>query len=49
VNVNQTEKSSGLGIANTKRRLEILYPEKHLLTIINEECHYEITLILFDV
>jgi len=45
--VNQAEKSSGLGIANTKRRLEILYPEKHKLTINNQEDAYEINLILF--
>jgi two-component system LytT family sensor kinase len=44
-----TEKSSGLGIANTKRRLEILYPHRHELTLINEEDYYEVTLILFDV
>jgi two-component system LytT family sensor kinase len=44
--INTTEKSSGLGIANTKRRLEILYPDKHQLTLINTDDYYEITLIL---
>jgi two-component system LytT family sensor kinase len=44
--VNTTEKASGLGIANTKRRLEILYPNKHQLNIINTDDHYEINLIL---
>ncbi|MGZ3757937.1 MAG: sensor histidine kinase [Mucilaginibacter sp.] len=47
--VNQSEKSSGLGIANTKRRLEIAYPERHHLNIINLDDHFEITLTLFDV
>ncbi len=47
--VNATEKSSGLGIANTKRRLEILYPDKHLLRLVNKDDYYEVTLILFDV
>ena len=47
--INQSEKSSGLGIANTKRRLEILYPERHTLTIMNTDEDYQITLMLFDV
>ena len=46
---NPTEKSSGLGIANTKRRLEILYPERHKLMISNTDNSYGITLILYDV
>lgn len=44
--INTTEKASGLGIANTKRRLEILYPDKHQLTLINTDDYYEVTLIL---
>lgn len=47
--VNPAEGSSGLGIANTKRRLEILYPQKHRLTINDNENNYEIDLILLDV
>ena len=46
--INTTEKSSGLGIANTKRRLEILYPDKHQLTLTNTDDYYEVTLILSD-
>jgi LytS/YehU family sensor histidine kinase len=46
---NQTEKSSGLGIANTKRRLEILYPQKHNLVINNTDNTYGVSLTLFDV
>ncbi|HEY8930051.1 MAG TPA: histidine kinase [Mucilaginibacter sp.] len=44
--INSTEKSSGLGIANTKRRLEILYPGRHLLSIDNTDAYFEAILIL---
>jgi LytS/YehU family sensor histidine kinase len=44
--INHTEGSSGLGIANTKRRLEILYPDRHQLNISNDEKNYEVELIL---
>ncbi|QEC76614.1 sensor histidine kinase [Mucilaginibacter ginsenosidivorax] len=47
--VNQIEKSSGLGIANTKRRLEILYPGRHQLQIVNSDTGYEVNLTLFNV
>jgi two-component system LytT family sensor kinase len=47
--VNQIEKSSGLGIANALRRLELLYPGKHELIINDNDDYYEITLSLFDV
>lgn len=47
--INQAEKSSGLGIANTKRRLEILYPGKHQLSINNNSQDYELILTLFGV
>ena len=45
----QPEKSSGLGLANTKRRLEILYPGKHQLDILNGDDQFEITLKLFGI
>ena len=45
--VNTAEKSSGLGIANTKRRLELLYPERHLLEIDDQETGFTATLTLF--
>ncbi|QEM10984.1 sensor histidine kinase [Mucilaginibacter rubeus] len=43
------EHSSGLGIANTKRRLEILYPEKHKLDITDSGDSFEINLVLQNI
>jgi LytS/YehU family sensor histidine kinase len=43
------ERSSGLGIANTKRRLEILYPQKHRLDITDSGDSFEINLVLLNV
>ncbi len=42
----QSKKALGLGIANTKRRLELLYPYRHELTIIEKEDCFEVILIL---
>ncbi|MGZ3751924.1 MAG: sensor histidine kinase [Mucilaginibacter sp.] len=47
--INHSEGSSGLGITNAKRRLELLYPGKHSLKINNEENNYEINLTLFEI
>ena len=44
--INQAKKSPGLGIANAKRRLELLYPYRHELTIIEKEDRFEVILIL---
>jgi two-component system LytT family sensor kinase len=41
--------TSGLGITNTKRRLEILYPKKHQLEITDSGDSFEINLVLLDV
>jgi len=49
VYVNPVERSSGLGIANARRRLELLYPGKHELVIDDHEDYYEIILSLFGV
>jgi len=35
---------SGLGIENTKNRLELIYPKKHLLTINDSDKHFEVSL-----
>ncbi|HEY2581820.1 MAG TPA: histidine kinase [Mucilaginibacter sp.] len=42
-NLNPT---SGIGIINLKRRLELLYPEKHKISFNQEANYYEATLIL---
>jgi hypothetical protein len=47
--ISQGEKSSGLGIANAKRLLALLYPDKHKLQINEQEESYEVTLTLVDV
>jgi hypothetical protein len=39
-----TEASGGIGLANIKRRLELLYPGKHILEIENEEEKYSVML-----
>ncbi|MEO6977198.1 MAG: histidine kinase [Mucilaginibacter sp.] len=44
--INPLEKSSGLGIANARRRLELIYPGRHSLKINNSNESFEITLIL---
>lgn len=47
--IDQSDRASGLGIANTKRRLEILYPHRHQLDIVNQPDYYEINLTLTGV
>jgi two-component system, LytTR family, sensor kinase len=42
------EGSSGLGITNTKRRLELIYPGRHALKIANNEDDFEVILTLYD-
>jgi sensor histidine kinase YesM len=40
----ETAEHSGLGIENTKNRLELIYPGKHLLTINESDKHFEVSL-----
>ncbi|WP_448699514.1 sensor histidine kinase [Mucilaginibacter sp. AW1-3] len=46
--INGSNGASGLGIANTKRRLELLYPEKHSLKINESEDDYTVELTLMN-
>lgn len=47
VNINlPPEEESGHGVANTRQRLEFLYPEKHKLHIFDVTEYYEVQLIL---
>jgi len=47
--VHSMEGSSGLGVANAKRRLELLYPDKHDLQIDEKENSYSVTLTLYNI
>ncbi|MBS1524745.1 MAG: histidine kinase [Bacteroidetes bacterium] len=47
--IDRSQKSSGLGIANTKRRLELLYPGRHLLEIRETEDNYTASLTIYDI
>jgi hypothetical protein len=39
---------TGVGIENTMKRLKVLYPEKHLLKIAEENGSYEVELVLYS-
>ena len=47
--VNTLEGASGLGIANVKRRLELLYPNRHKLLIDEQRNKYSVSLTLVDI
>jgi LytS/YehU family sensor histidine kinase len=47
--IDKAQDSSGLGIANTKRRLELLYPGKHELKIIDNESDYTVRLAIYEI
>jgi LytS/YehU family sensor histidine kinase len=40
-------KQGGVGLANVKKQLELLYPGKHTLTIHQTQTHYRVDLTLF--
>jgi LytS/YehU family sensor histidine kinase len=43
--MNETkDESSGIGLANVKRRLELLYPENHSLIVVDSGSDFIITL-----
>ena len=44
---NETIGKSGLGLKNTKTRLQFLYPEKHVLKITEDDNFYSVILTLF--
>lgn len=41
---NQKDKSSGVGLLNVKKRLDLLYPDRHQLVIKNDGSTYRVTL-----
>jgi sensor histidine kinase YesM len=47
--ISKEHKSSGLGIANTKRRLELLYPGKYRLELKNTDLDYTVSLTINNI
>jgi hypothetical protein len=45
-NKNTDYKNSGIGLSNTKERLDLLYPDKHELTVNSDNGKFEVHLIL---
>lgn len=44
ISISEKDKSSGIGIENVKKRLSIIYPDKHHLEILNNGDFYEVIL-----
>lgn len=47
VNQDSTEPSSGIGLKNVTRRLQLLYPEKHQLKICEREGYFNVLLTMY--
>ncbi|MGF1924280.1 MAG: sensor histidine kinase [Bacteroidia bacterium] len=47
INHSQKDYSSGIGLVNIHRRLDLIYPDQHELLISNDGRTYQITLIIF--
>lgn len=45
-NEKELHENTGIGLKNTKRRLELLYPDKHSLNVKNENNHFTVHLTL---
>ena len=45
-NQDQKDKTGGIGLNNVRRRLELMYPDRHQLKIIDNEEHYNVNLLL---
>ncbi len=41
------DRTQGIGLANTRRRLELLYPERHEMSVLNENGYYTSKLTIF--
>ena len=46
-NLNNKDSNEGIGLENVNKRLKLLYPGKHQLTITESEEHYQSDLVLF--
>lgn len=44
--IEKKDEASGIGLANVKRRLELLYPENHQLIIKDQDDYYKIKLVI---
>jgi len=45
-NQDQKDKTCGIGLNNVRRRLELMYPDRHQLEIVDGEDHYNVNLLL---
>jgi len=45
-NQDQKDKTGGIGLNNVRRRLELMYPDRHQLEIVDDEVHYNVNLLL---